>query len=666
MYPTIKKLLPACYVALIFATSLCAAGRATAAPPDEYVDLLNMHGAPSSPTDRTFNIFFDEGAWQGYSLPRTTSASTGFVGPFVHSLHDGRWTGVRFAEVTVRRPGASRPIVLTQRASYAAPGHLVRRFAAPGLEVEQTLFFANSWTALVRVELSSTYRRPIAVEVRGKIERAVAARLVKDSGGVVRTFAGTHSKLITRVEAAGSPRRQVVLTNAGYQIAFAKPIQLEPGHTRVVWVEQTLLYDARTANPTPVDLATAWRSSRTRWADYLKVARSAHLKGLPNATARRVVVKAIETLLGNWRAPRGDLHHAGVVPSYSNRAFNGFWAWDSWKHAAALAWFAPKLAKDQMLAMFDYQAADGMIPDCVFLDKANDNWRDTKPPLATWAALEIYRATRDKSFLAKLYPKLVRYHDWWYAERDHDHNGLAEYGSTDSTKVAAKWESGMDNAVRFDYIRMLKNSSHAWSMNQEAVDLNADLYREDIGLRKIAGILGKPSAAAKWDAAAAVLKAKISAHFFNTEAGYFFDTELGTGAFVKTYGSDGWIPLWAGAATPKQAEAVVKVIADRRKFATYMPFPTLAADDPHFLPAKGYWRGPVWLDQAYFGVAGLRRYGFDREADVQALRLIRHAHGLTHQGTIRENYDPLTGKGYQSRNFSWAAASYILLLLHRK
>lgn len=27
-----------------------------------------------------------------------------------------------------------------------------------------------------------------------------------------------------------------------------------------------------------------------------------------------------------------------------------------------------------------------------------------------------------------------------------------------------------------------------------------------------------------------------------------------------------------------------------------------------------------------------------------------------------ENYDPLSGHGYQSPNFSWSAASYLLLL----
>ncbi|HEX7342254.1 MAG TPA: hypothetical protein VF269_08265, partial [Rhodanobacteraceae bacterium] len=80
-------------------------------------------------------------------------------------------------------------------------------------------------------------------------------------------------------------------------------------------------------------------------------------------------------------------------------------------------------------------------------------------------------------------------------------------------------------------------------------------------------------------------------------------------------------------------------------------------------PVNGYWRGPVWLDQALFGIEGLRRYGFTRQADALADRLVLHAQGLAHgQATFRENYDPLNGKGYQSQNFSWAAASYLLLL----
>lgn len=45
-----------------------------------------------------------------------------------------------------------------------------------------------------------------------------------------------------------------------------------------------------------------------------------------------------------------------------------------------------------------------------------------------------------------------------------------------------------------------------------------------------------------------------------------------------------------------------------------------------------------------------------------ARRLVLNAKGLTGQEPIYENYDPLTGHGYQSPNFSWSAASYLLLL----
>jgi len=45
-----------------------------------------------------------------------------------------------------------------------------------------------------------------------------------------------------------------------------------------------------------------------------------------------------------------------------------------------------------------------------------------------------------------------------------------------------------------------------------------------------------------------------------------------------------------------------------------------------------------------------------------ARRLVLNAQGLTRQGTTYENYDPLTGHGYQSPNFSWSAASYLMLL----
>lgn len=664
MHPLIR---PWRGAALILALMLVGADAhaATTADPEAtpYVDVLDMHGAPKDPGDRSFNIFFDAGAWHGYSLPPAGDAATGFSGPFVHSLAGGQWAGARFAGLVLREAGKGEALALAPVDAHAGPGYLVRDYAAPGLAVRQTLFFADSWRAVVRIEITSTTTREAVLAVEGRTLPVQGSRLAVEGDSVVQTFAASRSRLVTRLHADGDAGRAAIAGD-GYRIGLVTPLQLAAGRTVTVFVDQALRDDAY-APASAADDAAAWIRNRERWRGYLATVPSSRLPGVADEVVRRVAVKAMLTLLGNWRAARGDLHHDGVIPSYSNPDFNGFWAWDSWKHAAALAHFAPELARDQMRAMFDYQAADGMVPDCIYLDKAENNWRDTKPPLAVWATLEIYRATGDKVFLGEMYDKLVRYHRWWFKARDHFHDGLAEYGSTDGSKVAAKWESGMDNAVRFDAISMLKNGEGAWSMDQESVDLNAYLYKEKLDLAWVAAILGKTQDHAQWLKEAATMKAVIQARMFDKTRGYFFDTKLSSGDPVRVYGSEGWAPLWAGVASPDQARSVIGVMLDPSKFATVMPFPTLAADDPHFSPIKGYWRGPVWLDQAYFGVEALRRYGHDRQADDMTRRLILNAKGLAQQSPMYENYDPLTGQGYQSPNFSWSAASYLLLLRER-
>ena len=180
------------------------------------------------------------------------------------------------------------------------------------------------------------------------------------------------------------------------------------------------------------------------------------------------------------------MQHSGMFPSSAISYFNGYWAWDTWKQAVGSLVFDPGLAREQVREMFRHQDESGMIADVVYLNSAEDNWRDSKPPLAGWAIESIYLETGDRDFVRELYPKLVAYHEFWYRDRDHDRDGLCEYGSSDGTIVAARWESGMDNAVRFDNTQMLQNSPKAWSMNQESVDLNSYLYREKKALAVLA------------------------------------------------------------------------------------------------------------------------------------------------------------------------------------
>ena len=367
----------------------------------------------------------------------------------------------------------------------------------------------------------------------------------------------------------------------------------------------------------------------------------------------------------NWRIPAGEIEHEGLFPSYHYKWFNGFWSWDSWKHAVGLSYYDLRLAKEQVKLMFKFQNGDGFVADCVYRDTTIEahNYRDTKPPLSAWAVAKIYEKDKDLEFVKYMYPKLKKYHYWWYNKRDHDQDGLCEYGSTDGSLIAAKWESGMDNAIRFDDSKILKNEEGAYSLDQESVDLNAYLYAEKLFLSQLAEALNLNDAS-QYKSEAENLKVKIQTQFYNENDGWFYDTNIEGTQFIKGEGSEGWIALWANAATQEQAENVKNKMMNPNKFFTKVPFQTMSADHEKFDPLKGYWRGPNWLDQAYFGTKGLRNYGFNEEADKAIIQILEGAEGLLGKGkSIRENYHPLTGEGLHAENFSWSAAHVIMLLM---
>ncbi len=338
--------------------------------------------------------------------------------------------------------------------------------------------------------------------------------------------------------------------------------------------------------------------------------------------------------------------------------------------------------------MFDFQIEpddpsrpqdDGMIIDCVFQKADENNDRNSKPPLAAWAVWEVYKKSANVRFLSEMYPRLLRYHRWWYSNRDHDGNGIAEYGATVHPKhvdrnaviEAAAWESGMDNAPRFDGdydINVLENRNAqgvlvGYSLSQESVDLNAYLYAEKVYLAKIARELGYDADAAVLEEEALYVADFVRTHMWDEKTGFFYDIDIITKRPLvdRGKGIEGAIPLWAGLARPEQASRVRDALMNPHMFNTTMPFPAVSADNPRYSPER-YWRGPVWLDQAYFAIEGLSRYGYADDAKHMALKLIHAADGLVGNGPIRENYNPETGTGLNATNFSWSAACFYLLV----
>lgn len=96
-----------------------------------------------------------------------------------------------------------------------------------------------------------------------------------------------------------------------------------------------------------------------------------------------------------------------------------------------------------------------------------------------------------------------------------------------------------------------------------------------------------------------------------------------------------------GLATPAQVKDMMPLLQDTAKFSTYIPFPTVAADNPKYNP-RGYWRGPIWLDQTYFAISGLRNYGYDELADSYTRQVFNRLDGLKEGAPIHENYDTHT------------------------
>ena len=219
---------------------------------------------------------------------------------------------------------------------------------------------------------------------------------------------------------------------------------------------------------------------------------------------------------------------------------------------------------------------------------------------------------------------------------------------------------------RFDNTKMLNQGDTLFSMNQESVDLNAYLAYEKRFISYMSKVLSDSSGAMKTKQDTKALMAKIRNQFYDPATGWFYDTDINGKKFIKTMGCEGWIPLFTKIANKEQAEKVKSNMMIPEQFFGSVPFQTLSAADPNFKPENGYWRGPVWMDQAYFAVRGLYNYAYNVEARKATARLIRNSEGLIKKGApIRENYHPHTGKGMDAKNFSWTAAHIILLLINK-
>jgi glycogen debranching enzyme len=98
-------------------------------------------------------------------------------------------------------------------------------------------------------------------------------------------------------------------------------------------------------------------------------------------------------------------------------------------------------------------------------------------------------------------------------------------------------------------------------------------------------------------------------------------------------------------------------LLNEREFLTPVAPPSVAASEPSYEPSeqrgpiRRYWRGPTWVNSAWLVWLGMRRLGYEAEAQRLASGLI----GAVEREGLREYYDPRDGTGQGAKDFAWSA-----------
>lgn len=218
-------------------------------------------------------------------------------------------------------------------------------------------------------------------------------------------------------------------------------------------------------------------------------------------------------------------------------------------------------------------------------------------------------------------------------------------------------ESGFDISFRF-------GAYGAETHHFAPVCLNSLLYKEEMDVARIYGILRDEKAAQKFRVAAAERRKRMQNYFWDEDRGMFFDFNFAAKRRSSYEYLTTFYPLWAGLATPKQAR---KVAANLKLF-----------EQPGGLAMSrkssgGQWDYPYeWAPTVLIAVEGLRRYGFNEDANRISYEFLSTvAENFRRDGTIREKYNAVTRSseaavtaGYRENvvGFGWTNGVFLCLL----
>jgi putative isomerase len=412
---------------------------------------------------------------------------------------------------------------------------------------------------------------------------------------------------------------------------------------------------------------------------------TAELRALKHVTRERASTM--------FREPAGLLRHPYVDPG--GPYGDNLWDWDSfWSlRAAAAMTHDPDFASDApawrarvlrhgggvLDNWLDHQGADGSVPilatpkDVDWFDSRPDPRRNMAKPVLGQLALLLAHEGAPAAAVRRWCHGLDRYHRC-FEQRYADPSGLYVWAN--------------DVAIGGD------DDPTTWGrppFSSAAIFLNALLHADLRAAGEVARRVGEDALAERVAGQAARLADAVQRHLWDERDGFFYTLDVQTrarpephryfgtlhqnltpgwpGLLLKVMTWSGFLALWAGLATPAQAERMVRehLLNPGRFWSEWGPR-TLSRDERMYDPATSRgnpsnWLGPVWVVSSYTIWEGLRSYGFHGEARQVAERTIAlMGRAQERDGAWHENFNPETGDGVAGRGFvSWNLLLHLML-----
>lgn len=365
---------------------------------------------------------------------------------------------------------------------------------------------------------------------------------------------------------------------------------------------------------------------------------------------KELLLRAYDILISNiYEKDAGYLWSPYRCISPARRFFLGIWNWDSAFHSIGMSRIDNEIAKEGILGFLKFQRADGLLPDVIWeRGEIEDSY--SKPPVFPWAAEIVYKKDKDINFLKEIYPKFVLNEN--YIVKNRSYEGLFYYDADNKEKddyiTRVKWESGWDNSVRWD-----NGITNYW-----AIDLNCFMVLFYRAMSYFAQELNLIEDYNLWSEKEKVLTKKINELLWDDKNQWYADADRFTKEVSPSLTPASFMPLFIGIATKEQGEKMAYIA--KTKFKCKMP--TVSFDNPEY--SNDYWRGPTWINTAYFAAKGLKIYGYNDVADAIKNSVLDMC--FYDKGGLFQNYNSITGEGQYRKcnNFSWSSVFVIEFILN--